>query len=107
MSGQTAGFGKRWPAWLLQSCWGLCSQSAPGEALAPLENGTWGRKFGRLRLMAIPEGLEPPTPCLEGTCSILLSYGTSLASPAPIWYSVGEPGCRMLRGKVEVKGEGK
>ena len=29
--------------------------------------------------MAIPEGLEPPTPCLEGRCSILLSYGTEYA----------------------------
>jgi hypothetical protein len=27
-------------------------------------------------VLAIPEGLEPPTPCLEGKCSILLSYGT-------------------------------
>ena len=25
--------------------------------------------------MARPEGLEPPTYCLEGSCSILLSYG--------------------------------
>jgi hypothetical protein len=29
-----------------------------------------------LILLVIPEGLEPPTPCLEGRCSILLSYGT-------------------------------
>ncbi len=26
--------------------------------------------------MVIPGGLEPPTPCLEGRCSIQLSYGT-------------------------------
>lgn len=26
--------------------------------------------------MAIPPGLEPGTPCLEGRCSIQLSYGT-------------------------------
>jgi hypothetical protein len=25
----------------------------------------------------IPEGLEPPTYCLEGSCSIQLSYGTN------------------------------
>ena len=25
--------------------------------------------------MACPEGLEPPTCCLEGNCSIQLSYG--------------------------------
>ena len=30
--------------------------------------------------MAIPEGLEPPTPCLEGKCSILLSYGTGAST---------------------------
>ncbi len=29
--------------------------------------------------MACPEGLEPPTPSLEGWCSIQLSYGQSLA----------------------------
>ena len=29
-----------------------------------------------LKKLAVPEGLEPPTPCLEGRCSILLSYGT-------------------------------
>ena len=27
-------------------------------------------------LVAIPEGLEPSTDCLEGSCSIQLSYGT-------------------------------
>ena len=27
--------------------------------------------------MAIPAGLEPATPCLEGRCSIQLSYGIS------------------------------
>ena len=26
-------------------------------------------------LLACPEGLEPPTCCLEGSCSIQLSYG--------------------------------
>ena len=25
--------------------------------------------------LACPEGLEPPTCCLEGSCSIQLSYG--------------------------------
>lgn len=29
--------------------------------------------------MAIPGGIEPPTPCLEGRCSIRLSYGTGTA----------------------------
>src|SRR5574343_1282154 len=28
-----------------------------------------------LCLLACPEGLEPPTCCLEGSCSIQLSYG--------------------------------
>lgn len=27
--------------------------------------------------MATPEGLEPPTLCLEGKCSIQLSYGVA------------------------------
>jgi hypothetical protein len=31
-----------------------------------------------LILLAIPAGLEPATLCLEGRCSIQLSYGTSL-----------------------------
>ena len=26
-------------------------------------------------ILACPEGLEPPTYCLEGSCSIMLSYG--------------------------------
>lgn len=26
-------------------------------------------------MLACPEGLEPPTYCLEGNCSIQLSYG--------------------------------
>ena len=29
-----------------------------------------------ISIMAIPGGLEPPTYCLEGSCSIQLSYGT-------------------------------
>ena len=30
--------------------------------------------------MAIPGGIEPPTPCLEGRCSIQLSYETTRTS---------------------------
>ena len=33
-----------------------------------------GQEFAVLHL-ACPEGLEPPTPSLEGWCSIQLSYG--------------------------------
>ena len=29
-----------------------------------------------MEVVAIPSGLEPETPCLEGRCSIQLSYGT-------------------------------
>jgi hypothetical protein len=32
----------------------------------------------------IPEGFEPSTYCLEGSCSIQLSYGT-------IWFKKGDP----------------
>src|SRR5215470_11741549 len=35
-----------------------------------------------LILLAIPAGLEPATLCLEGRCSIQLSYGTGLEIPA-------------------------
>jgi hypothetical protein len=43
-----------------------------------------------LIFLVIPEGLEPPTPCLEGRCSILLSYGTKLALPITA-FPAGEP----------------
>ena len=36
----------------------------------------WPLKFeGSRWVLACPEGLEPPTPSLEGWCSIQLSYG--------------------------------
>ena len=34
--------------------------------------------------MACPEGLEPPTCCLEGSCSIQLSYGHLRVKPEEI-----------------------
>ncbi len=34
-----------------------------------------GGKYSRLVQTAIPEGFEPSTACLEGRCSIQLSYG--------------------------------
>ncbi len=34
-----------------------------------------GGKYNRRREMAIPVGFEPTTACLEGRCSIQLSYG--------------------------------
>ena len=37
-----------------------------------------GGKYNRLfQLTAIPEGFEPSAACLEGRCSIQLSYGTN------------------------------
>ena len=32
------------------------------------------------KIMAIPAGLEPATPCLEGRCSIRLSYAPASGS---------------------------
>ncbi|MDB5531097.1 MAG: hypothetical protein JWR51_4200 [Devosia sp.] len=37
-----------------------------------------------LEILAIPEGLEPPTNSLEGCCSIQLSYGTEALGRAPL-----------------------
>ena len=43
--------------------------------------------------MACPGGLEPPTGCLEGSCSIHLSYGhaiaATLSSPVPLTCQYG------------------
>lgn len=35
----------------------------------------WWGKMREKRGVACPEGIEPPTVCLEGRCSIQLSYG--------------------------------
>ena len=49
-------------------------------------------QLGLLALVAPPGGLEPPTVCLEGSCSIPLSYGGFAHSAA------GKPrGWRHLR----------
>ena len=43
-------------------------------------------------LLACPEGLEPPTYCLEGNCSIRLSYGQmGWAQWRPAWRSLPPP----------------
>src|SRR5262245_3955436 len=39
-----------------------------------------GRTSGRMQGVVGPAGLEPATPCLEGRCSIHLSYGPVLKS---------------------------
>ena len=43
----------------------------------PKTQGTTGKNHRHLEGggVACPEGLEPPTCCLEGSCSIQLSYG--------------------------------
>ena len=49
-----------------------------------------------------PKGLEPPAHCLEGSCSIQLSYGALIAGSCPRgtycvrYYSNGEPGCQAF-----------
>ncbi len=45
-------------------------------------------QLGLLALVAPPGGLEPPTVCLEGSCSIPLSYGGLLGAGTPA--SVGD-----------------
>lgn len=49
---------------------------------------------GKMRDMAIPGGLEPPTYCLEGSCSIQLSYGTA----QPLFWA--RSGLRSRLGRV-------
>ena len=62
-----------------------------GEAPGPLATSRWGygilassaktpwvllqRMNTKAEKLARPEGIEPPTLCLEGRCSIRLSYG--------------------------------
>ena len=41
--------------------------------------------------MVCPEGLEPPTCCLEGSCSIQLSYG-HLRVMQQYWEGIGRGG---------------
>ena len=44
-------------------------------------------------ILACPEGLEPPTYCLEGNCSIRLSYGQLV-----------QPRCRIIPGRGACSG---
>ncbi len=48
------------------------AQAVSGQPLWAIGHGVAGTGAGWL---ACPEGLEPPTCCLEGSCSIQLSYG--------------------------------
>ena len=56
--------------------------------------------------MVIPEGLEPPTPLLRRQVLYPVELRDHARSAGVDCYSVGEARRRMLRGKVEVKGEG-
>ncbi len=59
--------------------------------------------------MARPEGLEPPTYCLEGSCSILLSYGRTYAlkKRTPIMHAVflSNPGQSSKKAKKNGAGD--
>src|SRR5690606_11836449 len=50
------------------------SRDSGHTAIRGADDGLW---TCRRETMAIPGGLEPPTYCLEGSCSIQLSYGTA------------------------------
>lgn len=56
-----------------------CPAGLPGARWAgPAEASTTAEKPGlQICWLAIPAGFEPATLCLEGRCSIRLSYGTS------------------------------
>ncbi len=59
-----------------------------------LLTGSWNKKPCNLQLqglvlVVIAPGFEPGTVCLEGRCSIQLSYATSLFRPANILMSPG------------------
>ena len=60
----------------------FCSSSTFHDLLNLLKISIlWNKKSLRftLRLSVIPLGLEPKAYCLEGSCSIQLSYGTDLS----------------------------
>ena len=66
----------------MDSARGLTQRRA-GDSTRPLPLCCPGASFAGplpanllVKLLAIPEGLEPPTNSLEGCCSIQLSYGT-------------------------------
>jgi len=50
-----------------------CSRNVAGVPQIPTRENS--RHAAMLGFVIRPEGLEPSTPCLEGRCSIHLSYG--------------------------------
>jgi hypothetical protein len=56
--------------------WPVAKGSLPiAFSAAPNPARRWALRAPTPIRMACPEGLEPPTCCLEGSCSIQLSYG--------------------------------
>ena len=74
MAGQTSLCGRMRPeAPLREESGGWSPTRRQSSTAHPAPQAT--SRNGTLRtLMACPEGLEPPTYCLEGNCSIQLSY---------------------------------
>jgi hypothetical protein len=81
--------------WVLMACCGsapVVSRSAARVEAASLllpKRKFWEAEHHRswrkyLNFLAIPAGLEPATYCLEGSCSIQLSYGTVRGATAAV-----------------------
>ncbi len=60
------------------------SGALPTELIPPNDVCSIYNSVRRVCALARQEGFEPPTYCLEGSCSILLSYWRVYNNPAPI-----------------------
>ena len=56
------------------------NRRACAKTRTPLRKTQRAPQNANLKKLARPEGLEPPTLCFEGRCSIQLSYGRTVQS---------------------------